>query len=708
MYSVEKNGVFWRGKRLKNVTPEGFEILTPHIARTAHSVFMRGKDTGIKSADFDILSDSYARDDHTVYVIMPSKLKPLKGVDASRFVALGTEHGADHTRAFFRDKPMRLGAKKTPADLRPLGWIFASDGTYLYHGTQRFPPPSGADLTAKNLRFQAFDREDETNLPAVALCVDDHVWTRIQQDWALCEGADFDTLAMVRAAHGGHGTHVQDARSVWYEGRRLDGAQPGAVFMIGQGLLSDGARLWFGAQALEATCDEVAFVDTVFDQEAGLGVALHHGDRIDFYGENGSSHELARADLSAPMPDLAAVLREIFATLFTVFSRYAALHWAPSDIFADLKTTSAERADLPAFEATLCEDGTIVVTMADGAVFKRRASAWYSLACDLWDHQSFARAGLRPYPQLGAMLPEASYMHQRVMGRHQDAFYALMQMLWAANHRREASVLAHFLCALVRGRADLSEGDLRRLVGLPKELVAFLHYEAAHHRFEATTNLAVSRLIMRDNWLNAEDFRDQIDAIDTLHGAMLETSKIGYVWAEIIPDLMARYDAEPCGAIKELLAYVLEAALIRGQVACEVHRQFFHAEMLPVIRFCIQNGINVIYNRARLAEALWATDQGAQGDAQAAALIADIGDDAPLAGVYCNRLMYRTARLWFLRGKCDIAWRDCVGSDTHARRLDRLEAELADVIARYGAPSAKWEEIRAIREDIARYRAAGM
>lgn len=712
MYQVEDDAVLWKGKRLKDVSAAGFETLAPIIGRHEDTLFVLGKPTKIDATRFEILSDSYARDAESVYYIMPTKLKPLKAADVASFTALGSDHGHDDAKAFCQDKAMRLRKGKKPHDLRPLGLNFATDGTSLFHGTAQFDPPAGADLNAAALRFRSFSGTYDINMDAVSLTDGAQVWYKDGfGPWWCCIGADFDSLRPVpdpqRLSLGC--THALDDRQVWYQDTVLDIAPTDSLVMRGPHLLTDGSQLWLGARKLEISASEAAYVTNIHafsleNRRSEHGIVLHHGARLVFHGLDGEQRDIASA--SGDTADLTDILTEIFSTLFVIFERYTALNWSPSDISEHLSENPASCNRLPRFTAELTTCGEICLTPESGESIQRSAAAWYGLACALWDQQSPYNTGLRPYPYLSSMQPDATDMQEMLTKTHRAAFVKLIRLLWQAGHHRDASILSHFLLYLNRNLPRCTSDDMQYLADLPRDLIPQVHYRPASYKFDVTTNLAVSRLIVRDGWLAAQDVRDQINVLNTLHGAILNTNKLKYVFDEITPALIKRYEVETCNAIKELIAFTIDASLISGQVACEVHRDFHHAKMLPAIRFCIQNGINVTMNKARLVEALWATDQDAEGDRAAQDLIAELGEQTSMSGLYCNRSIYRTARLWFLRAKCDIAWRDAPDTDTHLARLQALQDDLSGLIQRYGPESAEWEEIQDIRDDIERYQTA--
>ncbi|WP_103764158.1 hypothetical protein [Roseovarius confluentis] len=667
----------------------------------------------IDTTKFDILSQGYVRDADTIYLVMARKLKPIKSADADSFAALGTSHGRDATTGYFRDKRMRLAKGRGPADLRPLGHVYATDGTQLYFTTQKVPPPDGIDLSGPGLRLRWFD-ENEVNMPHVALTDGAGVWMSLTTGpdrWVRLDGADFDTLAPLGedVTLPWCAPYFRDVSRVWYRGLRLPDASPDAVRVCGAPMLTDGTRAWVGARLLDAPATGLAYIDRYhLREDAGSdGVLLHHGDRVAFHAEADMTRTLATARSATERADLTQILRDLFTTMATLFAHYPPLVSRVGKALSHMQENTPPAPDLPDFTARLTTEGQIALDFADGTTLSQPATAWYTLGCHLWAHTTGRPAALLPYPPLGTMLPRSTDAQTQLITAHSAAFHALIARLWQAGHTDAARTLAHFTLCLARDYRDLTEDALQHLADLPRDLMSSLHYRPAHYHFGSTTNLAVARLIVADGWLDAPDIRDRIDVTSTLHGALLSTSKTALFFKVILHAVQNRFTAEPDAAVREQLATLLDAFLVKGQVDAEVNRVMHHAAMLPVIEFCIANAINTVFNRARLAETLWALNRDPEAEATAEALIAEIGEDAHLPGVYANRHIYRTPRLWFLRGRVDASWRKAPDLDTHKSRLDTLEAEYSALLDRYGKDAAQWPEMQDIRAAIDRY-AAGI
>ncbi len=719
MYEFGKDRILWKGKTLKGADASSFENLAPTIGRDATSIYVNGKVAKVDRQSFEVLSDSYARDRDAVYLIMETKLKPVKHADPTSFVAVGDCFGRDASSAFFRTSKMRLNKGCDPESLQSLGHVYATDGASLFFGTERHAWPKELDISLSGIRLKWFS-DNEVNLPTLTLTDGQTCWLAIHhngQHWWECKDADFETLAPLAFDNDStwHASYVKDDNTVWFYGTSIADANPAKVYMFGHDMLSDGEQVWHGDRLIVEKANDISYIChySTHGVHSLNGPLIHQGDRLVVHDLEKGAKTLARIGTKTGAHELTSTdeivtqsLREIFTTQFAIITHFLPIVNTPGDIRQRLQGNPQDylKPDaLPDFQAKLNSDGQIELTLSDGTILQQPLSCWYTLGCHLCTHARQQAPTFLPYPPVGTMLPDSIAMHVMLMTQHQSAFWTLMGTAFREGHEQEASILAHFCFSLVLGHTPLDAEMLQELVEIPRELMSNFQYDMVHYTFEVTTNLAVGRLILRDKWLEAEDFRDRIDVINTLHGALLETNKAEIFFKEIIPHILTRYANEPLPAVREHLAMVLEAALIRGQVDGEVSQKFHNKAMLPIIEFCIANGINNHFNRARQAETLWALNRDIEANAISEALIADIGEDAHLPGVYCHRFIYRTPRLWFLRGKTDIAYRKA-DLATHQKRLAALEADYDALIARYGEKSTQWDEMKDIKTDIDRYK----
>ncbi|HAT86414.1 MAG TPA: hypothetical protein DCS30_11010 [Rhizobiales bacterium] len=721
MYEFSKDKILWKGKTLKGADASSFESLSPTIGRDATSIYVNGKIAKVDKQSFEVLSNSYARDREAVYLIMETKLKPVKNANPATFVAIGDCFGRDSTSAFFRTSKMRLNKGCNPENLKSLGHVYATDGVSLFFGTERHAWPDDLDASGPEIKLKWFC-DNEVNLPILTLTDGQTCWVAIYhngQRWWECQGAGFETLAPLAFDNDStwNASYVRDDNHIWFYGASIAGANPAKVYMFGQDMLSNGNQIWHGDRLIAQKASDISYIChySTYNPDYLSGPLVHQGDQLVVHDLEKGPQILAQTSGMAERLDqtsfdeiLTSSLREIYSTLLAIICHFPPIVNTPGDIGQKLQENPQHyiKPDtLPDFQAKLHSDGQIELTLSDGTILQQPLSCWYTLGCHLCCMALKREPMFLPYPPVGTMLPNSVDMHLLLMKRHRSAFWNLTSAALRHGHEQEARILAHFCFSLALGHIQLDAEMLQELVEIPRELMSNFQYDMAHHAFEVTTNLAVGRLILRDRWLEAEDFRDRIDVIDTLHGAILETDKIGIFYQEIIPQLMARYGCEPLPGVREHLAMTLEAALIRGQVDGEVSHKFHNEAMLPIIEFCIANGINTYFNRARLAETLWALDRDMEANTMSETLIADIGEDAHLPGVYCHRHIYRTPRLWFLRGKTDIAYRKA-DLATHEKRLAALEADYDMLIARYGEKSSQWDEMKDIKADIGRYKDA--
>ena len=719
-YTVKQDVVSWKGKRIAGADAASFSSPLPIVGCDAHRVYVVGKPAALDRTSFQVLSPCYLRDRHNVYQVMDSKLKPLSGADAASFEAIGVAHGRDAGAAWFRDKKMRLAKGGTLAAFRELAPAFATDGRTLYFGTQQEKVPARLSVDWTTARLKAFG-DSEINCPLLA--VDDGTQVLVRhtvwhQDsyWMVLPGAMFDSLVQLEApTHSWNAGYLRDAHHVWYLDQQLTGVSPKNAHLIGTRTLVCGRQVYSGAHLTTLRADALQFVavgehaDDLFHTGQQL-LALKPGEDV-----------CVLATRKGPALDAqaaaAVAMAQVFRILFTVFDTFLPIQTSPYKVLGRLglkpdahTEDGAEQAPvpllaMPTYRIQLAPGGILFLTRADGSKMAEQASGWYTLACRFWAAERGRDEQFLPYPALGHMLPSGDELLSDVLRACAGDMLCLAGGLFDSGATEEARVLAHQL--LVGANVCEALGDplaQERLCALPRELVSELHFQNFYYHFDVTTNLAVARYIIANNLLADPDWRMRLLMAGKIHAVMDNTNQEALFYQEVMPTVMARFDVEPFVAVRERLAMAVEMALVHGQVGGEVHQEFHYDLLLPMVNFCLQRGINTRFNRARLAETLWALDRADEGDAVAGALLSEVGELAPVQAIYADRYAYRCHRIWFLEAKTRIAWRRGTPEVLRARAT-ALEDAYASLLERFGeAAATQWDEMRALQVDIARYR----
>ena len=107
--------------------------------------------------------------------------------------------------------------------------------------------------------------------------------------------------------------------------------------------------------------------------------------------------------------------------------------------------------------------------------------------------------------------------------------------------------------------------------------------------------------------------------------------------------------------MRDQLAMVLEMALVHGQVGAEVHKLFLYDLLLPWFELSLQRGNNRGFNRTPpYRDAVGAGPRCRRG-CDGSAVLAVVGEVAPVQAAYIHRPGYRWHRIWFLGAKARIA-----------------------------------------------------
>ncbi|MEO0811527.1 MAG: hypothetical protein AAFY60_01605, partial [Myxococcota bacterium] len=529
----------------------------------------------------------------------------------------------------------------------------------------------------------------------------DSTWVSLsyyQRPWCRCEGADFESLEAVGPLY------QRDKRRVWFMGEEIQEANPETASGLARQTLVDGGRVWHGTTPLDVSANTIAPVN--FGRYHGD--LIHYGNALRVHGFDGRVEHLIDAPSSAPF-DLVTTLRPVFESMWLILNHALPIQHRAGEmgpLFERREELLAAEA-LPEFSASLDTAGSVTVKMS-GQKTTEPLSAWYTLGCRLCAVAKKQEASVIYYPSVGTMLPDGRSLHTFLMRQHPEAFGTLINECHRLDLEEARSALAHMLLACTYyhystgHRPEEDKSHLRALARIPASLMHYSFYRPRRHQFESTTNLSVSRYIIRERILEAPDFRDRIDACGVLHGAILSTNKVKHVFKDVVPSLLNRYDSESRGDVREMLGAVLEAVLIRGQVDAEVSQRFHSDALLPVIDFCIERSINPRFNRARRVDTLWALGRDEEASIEQKSWIEQYGSDSTLQGVYAHRHVFRRAELWFLRGRIDSAYRTSAPQE-HRERAKQLRTLFKELLDELGPEAKQWDETKSVRADLNRY-----
>lgn len=151
IWKIEKDRVFWSGRRIQSADPETFEPLTRTWARDKNRIYIQdGMPKGIDRNSFQVLNALWAKDAHQAYYCYGK----MPGVDPASFVALDSAindtdshsgYAADATQVFHHvmtiGKPSLLRGVHRPS-FEVIGPNYGKDQDRVYYSYTRLP---GAD-----------------------------------------------------------------------------------------------------------------------------------------------------------------------------------------------------------------------------------------------------------------------------------------------------------------------------------------------------------------------------------------------------------------------------------------------------------------------------------------------------------------------------------------------------------------------------------
>lgn len=699
-YAIDGERVSWKGKRLK-VAAEDIVILHPHLARAGNHILLGAKRLNVDAASFEVLSPGFARDEGNAYEILETTLKPIKGADPESFQSLSATYARDDHRGYYRSKAI---TKCDPASLTALHAVFAADEHHLYFTNKKLAKPKGP-LDLANASVQA--AINEVNRPAAILSDKTHVYVMNWGDngWSRVEGvepANFGFLTGGEQADMLDRPYQRDQSRVFFKGRPVEGADPTSTQPFGKGLIRDGGKIWFGTHRLDENADVLRDGEIV---KTALGAELTvNGRASTLYRDAKGVWSIQAPPSKAPYdPPKITYLADSALTELSVDealgTAYRAIFAIVGRVFRQLPFTVDFRnlpepaSEIPPFEFR--RDGSHVeVLIADEPVSAGPISMWISHASAFWAKTYGRRERLYIYPDPNWM-PPGDELHVAVAKAAARPMLDLAAALYFEGEEDEAQLLAH----LVLYRAFEREMPPELLARVPLELVGQGSYLGRKYGFDATTNLAAAREVLRKGLLDEDDFRVRYEMLRLIHGVMNDTNKKAHFYAEIIPEIIDYQTTEPHGLLRETIDAIVEMALVKAFVGAEVSRENHYAAIEPLVRRQIAHGANTDWNRSRLIEALWALDRKDEAEAESKALLADCPDDWPAPPRYSNRHHWRNYRLKLMYGRLVATWCRPMDEVSFESAREVLSAEVDALRVHFGHP-ADWPEFQTLDQTL--------
>ncbi len=686
-YQVRNQSIYWKSKRL-NIDPGDFEELHPHLARAGGRILLGAKPVSADAASFKILSEGYAKDNQHAYVILQTKLKPIKSADAASFEAISETYAYDAKRGYYLGKRM---PKCDPDTLTALHPHFATDGEHLFCGHHRMDAPEEPiDLRSARIISpitEALEKPDAILVTETGVYLSMLGGSRI-------EGADPDTIAFLERgdeAWDRKRAYQYDASHVYFYGEVIPDADPDKVYHLWCGMITDGERLWLGLHRLDKTL-ETEFkgeqIATRFSPHQTAAIGRIH-DRSDFAlyrNEDGVwlIDQGGRPD-TAKMLMITCLAKDAVTGLSAdeaLVIAYRRLFSVAGYVFEKSLCTDFHNLTLRPVKAmpefTVTRRGTEVDVFYDGELVSSGAiSQWMRHASAFWSKIRGGRDQLSVYFQMGQMFPDADVMLARIAHEAAIPLLDLATALLQDGEADEAKILAYLLLKQLdfKGR-EISPDTVAHA---PVALVDFAFYRPHFYQtdaFENTTNLAAARRILREGLLTHDDVRHRYDMLNILYALMSETTQNTIFFKDIIPHVLTYQMQEPIGYLRDLAAAIIEMALACGfRMYKDVDENLYHM-LLPFVRHQIADSVNTDWNRARLIEALWALQRNNEAEAERAALLTDCPEDhpGPPDGHNGN---WRNYRMQLAYGQMKAIEASNRSSDAIEAMLPAIETEIA-------------------------------
>ncbi|HRH70058.1 MAG TPA: DKNYY domain-containing protein [Flavobacteriales bacterium] len=199
---------------LDNVDTGSFEVLDASFCKDSRRVFY---------------FDSY-RESQDYFITKKHVVQELEGADAATFTVLGHEHGKDRAQAWYQDRPFGVADLNS---LMALDTRFTKDDVHAYLDRKPVPGSHGRS-------FALIDHNHASDT------LHRYYILRSANDVAIapipCDIASFSVVDY---------HYALDMDHVFYEGRRIPGAEPGGFVVLGTCYARDGRGVFFRDERIE-------------------------------------------------------------------------------------------------------------------------------------------------------------------------------------------------------------------------------------------------------------------------------------------------------------------------------------------------------------------------------------------------------------------------------------------------------------------------
>ncbi len=562
------------------------------------------------------------------------KRRVLKQANPGTFQVLGSQYARDDRSVYFKGKKVRLKAKAGGRleAFRQIGAAVGTDGAWLYFGTKQLAPPEGARegmLESSLLTFRPF-HGDVGHSSGVNL--DDGVLSDGKQhflqtwsnDWCELETAQAEPIEPDLERFG-HGRYFQDGQRVIHRGEWLIGTEGKSVRAIAPLALDADGDLYVGSERVEG-----------YDASRLTWIAedwLHAGDRIlRIDGRAGTVVEERRVVTTALEDAAAQFLAAMIPRVASVCDRYLPVATPPGDMDLDVPAPGGS-VD---YEIVSVTAESVTVRVGDEELTEAWG-AWYVLCCSAWGAARAEPDRIVPYAGFGLMLPRGDEFLRRLLRHAETEALQLASALFLDGNREAARVLTHRVLVDISRREGLPGALLQHLA---HGLASTARYTPRAHSFEVTTNLAVTKHIVQNGWLEAEEPRVRLEMIATLVGAVLASKRGDKTLALAVPAMMERLDGETNSDVLTALDIALDALTVKATVMADTSDLRAYGPLQAATERLIERRVNVHINRVRLIEAL--AGQGLEQECEEVekALLAEVPDGHPCPGPYVHREVF--------------------------------------------------------------------
>lgn len=549
MYEIQKGKVLFQGKKTK-IDHQTFEELTEGFAKDCSAVYFQGRvQKNVDLKTFRCFDKDFVADQNSVYLVMSTKLKPIKA-DPESFQSLGYGYAQDASASYWRDKTLRGNSRVTP-----LGLDIALDDKGALWGNRRIvkkplDPKTSHCHQGGNFAF-VWDKSD--------------VWFSSYQDEAhplhVSHPENFQVLL---------DQYASDGNSLYFGDREIEDVKPEKILPLGNDheLVKVGQHIISSGMVLEG-CDSESFgfVDHLMFDKASL-----------FPSETAHSQGLDK-DI-----DLETLVRDLVLDQIKILSRLHPIGNRPHDL--------DELPDMEFPDIELRFESDTISVLCQGREFKGTWGTIWELSSKIWSTVIYGQDFVRFLHETCTSYPNGDLQVERVLRRGGG------DLLIAAGQASQKAL--NSLTRQIFTSIYFDEDKVTLLESVNYQALKANSFEKVHS--QKTTNLARAKELLATEAHTSDSPMERHQCAMALYGLTVATNQYKHFLNQIAPPIYKQAQIEEEASIKLQWLSVLDIILASVFLDRDLGPNTLYAKAKNLTLYLLEERFNLDLNLARLWE----------------------------------------------------------------------------------------------------------